>query len=658
MATGTFKPTALDSLTNSLPTPAPAGPYTDALSAFNGDIPNGTWQLWVNDQASGDSGTIASGWTLRIASVVPPLTNGPNPDLSPLLQQTTTQLAVGEGITYTATVYNNGPAAANSVKLTDTLPALLTFGNAQTTAGTVTNAGNTVTATIGTLASGQNAVVTIVAVGVTPGTGTNTVNVSLTGTENSTTNNSASASITVGQPNLTPVQPPGWSSPAVVSTGTGTTTDSVAIAPGAPLFMDLAFTNSGTTPARSYFDTEIYVDGALRRSLAKQVSMAPGDTERQLDLSIGSFGPGAHLVQVKVDALGDVPESNETDNVFTRTFTVQGPNLALVKPTGWSAPVVVSKEIGTNIDSPSLNATDPLFLDRAVMNNGALPSGSAFTTELYVDGVLRTTWTTPSGFAANAQDVIQDFPLGLLSAGVHTLRLVTDASGAVAEMDETDNESVKTIVVNGVPTMTGLANQTIVEDGTTGPLPFTVGDSETAAGALSISVSSSNPAVVPAEGITVSGNGASRFVTVTPAPDQFGSSTITVSVSDGSGGITRSSFVVQVAPVNDAPSFNQGPAQTLFEDAGPQTVAGWATGLSAGPGNESTQTLDFLVTTDRPGLFAIAPAIAPDGTLSFTPAADDSGSATVTVRLHDSGGTANAGSIPAQRARLRSPARR
>jgi subtilisin-like proprotein convertase family protein len=40
-------------------------PYL-ALSAFDASNPNGTWQLFVFDDSSGDTGTIAGGWTLTI----------------------------------------------------------------------------------------------------------------------------------------------------------------------------------------------------------------------------------------------------------------------------------------------------------------------------------------------------------------------------------------------------------------------------------------------------------------------------------------------------------------------------------------------------------------------------------------------------------------
>ena len=44
-------------------------------------------------------------------------------------------------------------------------------------------------------------------------------------------------------------------------------------------------------------------------------------------------------------------------------------------------------------------------------------------------------------------------------------------------------------------------------------------------------------------------------------------------------------------PVNAAPSFTKGAEQTVLEDAGSVTVAGWATAISAGPADESGQVL-------------------------------------------------------------------
>ncbi|HJR09157.1 MAG TPA: hypothetical protein VJ842_17995 [Pyrinomonadaceae bacterium] len=61
---GVYRPTN-SSTGDTFPAPAPAAPYTATLSAFNGDNPNGTWSLYVlDDDANGDSGSIAGGWTI------------------------------------------------------------------------------------------------------------------------------------------------------------------------------------------------------------------------------------------------------------------------------------------------------------------------------------------------------------------------------------------------------------------------------------------------------------------------------------------------------------------------------------------------------------------------------------------------------------------
>src|ERR687897_2599585 len=106
----------------------------------------------------------------------------------------------------------------------------------------------------------------------------------------------------------------------------------------------------------------------------------------------------------------------------------------------------------------------------------------------------------------------------------------------------------------------------------------------------------------------------------------------------------QKTLTVTVDAVNDAPGFAKGPDQTKDEDAGAQSIPDWATAISAGP-NESGQRVDFQLTNDNNGLFAAGgqPSVAPDGTLTYTPAADKNGSATVTIKAKDSGGTANGG---------------
>lgn len=91
---------------------------------------------------------------------------------------------------------------------------------------------------------------------------------------------------------------------------------------------------------------------------------------------------------------------------------------------------------------------------------------------------------------------------------------------------------------------------------------------------------------------------------------------------------------------NRAPSFTKGADVAIVENAGPFTVVEWATGISAGAG-DTGQVVNFLVTTNNDALFSELPAIASNGTLTFTTAPNVHGTAIVTVRAHDDGGTSN-----------------
>ena len=98
------------------------------------------------------------------------------------------------------------------------------------------------------------------------------------------------------------------------------------------------------------------------------------------------------------------------------------------------------------------------------------------------------------------------------------------ATGLIATLD---------INYNTAPTISDIANQTINEDTNTGALAFTIGDAETAAASLTLAGVSSNTTLVPAANIVFGGSGANRTVTATPAANQNGTATITVTVSDG-----------------------------------------------------------------------------------------------------------------------------
>lgn len=136
----------------------------------------------------------------------------------------------------------------------------------------------------------------------------------------------------------------------------------------------------------------------------------------------------------------------------------------------------------------------------------------------------------------------------------------------------------------------------------------------------------------------------------TLSPNQWGTATVTITLNDTGGtenggqdisNIER--ITIKVTSVNDAPYFTKGPDQMVSEGAPLQEKPNWATNINAGPPDESDQTILFLIEVDKPQLFEIQPVITPDGKLTYKPAVDASGIATVNIKAQDNGGIANAG---------------
>ena len=68
LASGSYRPTNVDTTTDFFAAPAPAAPYGSRLGVFVGQPAAGTWRLFVSDDFSGEGGAIAGGWTLYLGT--------------------------------------------------------------------------------------------------------------------------------------------------------------------------------------------------------------------------------------------------------------------------------------------------------------------------------------------------------------------------------------------------------------------------------------------------------------------------------------------------------------------------------------------------------------------------------------------------------------
>lgn len=187
--------------------------------------------------------------------------------------------------------------------------------------------------------------------------------------------------------------------------------------------------------------------------------------------------------------------------------------------------------------------------------------------------------------------------------------------------------------VNDRPTISDIPNLTILEDAVAGPVAFTVGDIDTALSALTLSVSTTNNALIPVSGISFGGTGGNRNITLTPLPDRSGTSFITVTVSDGL--LTASdSFLFTVVSSNDPPTITAIADRSIAEDSNTGAIP-----FVIGDVETPAGQLSLSATSSNLVLVPLS-AIAFGGVnsnrvVTVTPAAGLSGSSLITVRVSD-----------------------
>jgi RHS repeat-associated protein len=121
------------------------------------------------------------------------------------------------------------------------------------------------------------------------------------------------------------------------------------------------------------------------------------------------------------------------------------PDLRPSMASGWSAPLVVSTSANSTYGATAFLDTDSLYVSW-IIDCGNVNAEGTFYTCLYVDDVLQAYWHT-EGLQRDYYTGVKGYSLGALSVGTHKVRIVTDATGVVAESDESNNSFETTITV-------------------------------------------------------------------------------------------------------------------------------------------------------------------------------------------------------------------
>jgi uncharacterized repeat protein (TIGR01451 family) len=173
----------------------PPPPYGSAMAAVNGSNPNGSWFLFVQDDAPISSGMIGNGWVLNLTTAGLVGTAG---DVELLMRVANPSAFVGQSATFVLTATNYGPSASTNVIVTDTLPLNSTLVSTNATQGTVTRSGSTLIWNVGNLALNAGASLTVSVQPHSAGSFANTASVGSTGTPDPNPDDDfASASVNV-----------------------------------------------------------------------------------------------------------------------------------------------------------------------------------------------------------------------------------------------------------------------------------------------------------------------------------------------------------------------------------------------------------------------------------------------------------------------------
>jgi len=257
----------------------------------------------------------------------------------------------------------------------------------------------------------------------------------------------------------------------------------------------------------------------------------------------------------------------------------------------------------------------------------AIQTAGPFTPPSMTDFVLINA-STVSGAFTSASDLVSGFSgHPFFDSLGHTWEVQYPGSDVVLH-----TANIFPVVTDDAATT--LEDNAVVIDVVTGTGPDTDADGNLDPASITIDTPASSGIATPGVGT----------VTYLPNPDTNGMDSFIYQICDTFGRCDVATVDVTVTAVNDAPSFTAGADEVILEDAGAQTVSGWASAISAGPVDEAGQVLTFTVSNDNTSLFSSQPTIDPaSGDLTYTPAGDANGLVTVDVVLSDDGGTADSG---------------
>lgn len=603
LESGTYRPSNYGTL-DLLAAPAPPRPYGTRLNTFTNLNPNGTWSLYLFDDAAENGGYLADGWSLHLHTVEA-ITN-----LRLTQTPSTNPVALSSNLTYTYNLNYSGPSNATGVRFTNTLHASLNFVSATTAKGACAHDNGAVICLLNDFTNGEIATITVTVVPTLPTHFTNTATVRLDQADSFPADNTTTLAVEVQAPPVITQQPlsqtvTNLAQVTFASTATGTapltyqwqrndtdlpdaTNATLHLGPVTPVqagrYRMLARNRVGLDRSAEAIlavigpptltdlpDVEIDEDTATA-AIPFTVTDAESPPETILltgDSSDHSIVPPSGITFGGNGAERTVRVTPRPDQYGTVTIIVRAEDTA-GDATTKSFPLTIHP---IN-DPPTLDAIPDQRINGNVVTQFVTLTGLGtsrlnnennlltLTARTADTNLIRNLLVAYPGSGSSATLTYALTPLAATTATNTTITVTVDDN----QPDDHLVARTFTVTLHPPPLFSTIDNYVTQEDFSIPEITFTVMDAETPDAPVEVTASSSDPALFPNAGLVLGGAGTNRTLTIFPATNAHGITTITLTATDTNGAIAQRSFFVTIQSVNDIPTLSALADQTVDED--------------------------------------------------------------------------------------------
>ena len=402
---------------------------------------NGNWRLHVVDSVTNQTGSIQC-WTLNLATATCADGGGqcPGVDLAVGISAQPNPVTVQSNLTYTITVTNNGPDAAKAVAVNQTLGPGEIFVTGSASQGLVSASGSAVSCTLGNLAAGSNATVTVVVSPTATGIVFSTATASSSVTDSDPSNNSATVGVLVN---------PAFADLALAITG-----DVNPVALGGVLTYTVSVTNRGPVTAQNVIVTNLLPQNVSILSVNSSQGSSATASGKVLT-SLGTLAKGGTAtVTIQIRALVVSPITTTSMVGASTTDPIPGNNTATI-----TTAVSPASDLSLTMTGSPVSAAvgSNITYTLTVLNLGPSPAANVTVNDTLPANVTFVSATCPQGITAQSAGTVT---CTITNLGINSNAVVTIVIGTAPLVSQVPVVISNTAAVTSANADPNLANNT------------------------------------------------------------------------------------------------------------------------------------------------------------------------------------------------------